>query len=263
MNTAIFICTYSRDLGYFNQCVRSIKKFATGFSYMAVRVPSPDGHEANRIMESHGLPFNWDVVTEVDQMGKGMVEHMAAVCRADEYCGIADYILHLDSDCIFTEPVTPDDYFVDDKPVLMYATYEWLKSQGHDLSQWQTAVEAAVGGTSDNEFMRRHPAVHCRDCYYETRYAIHTHTGKPYREYILGTKNDFPWTFTEFPTLGEVAWRKLRDRYHWINQETEAFPPHKLLQFWSHSPVDQPQDINNGGQKMHCTPLEVCNKILS
>lgn len=154
--------------------------------------------------------------------------------RSDEWCPGADFILHTDSDCVFTEPVSPEDYFVESKPVLLYASYEWLCRDYPTLRCWQTASQFALGFTIEHEFMRRHPAVHYREVYRKSRELIEAHHGKSVDDYIKRQTNTFPQTFAEFPTLGAVAWKFFHDRYHWINTERTPHPKDKIRQAWSH-----------------------------
>jgi hypothetical protein len=163
-----------------------------------------------------------------------MLHHLYLEMMADIYCAGADMIMHMDSDCVFTEPVTPHDYMLQSKPVLMYASYAWLETQQANLLMWQKCVENALGWKPDNEFMRRHPAVHFPHVYRKARELIELNTGKKMDDYIRNGRNEFPQTFAEYPTLGEVAWVFFKPEYFWINQETDPFPKNKIHQMWSH-----------------------------
>ena len=199
---------------------------------------------------------------------------MSMIMKADLLCPSADFILHLDPDCIFCEPVTPDDYFVEGKPVLMYASYHWITRRFNPWNlppdqsyfmHWKRAVEAAIGGQSENEFMRRHPAIHYRKLYQEARNLIEQHQGVVNADiYIIEQKNTFPQTFAEFPTLGEVAWRLFKNWYHWVNQETVGRPHDKLIEFWSHGPIDQLQELTwTDAPNRKFVPIEVIKKLLT
>ena len=45
----------------------------------------------------------------------------------------------------------------------------------------------------------------------------------------------------EFPTIGAYAWRFMSDKYHWINQETEARPKDKILNFGAEAQSTPPR----------------------
>lgn len=232
MTTDIFIVTFRRDFKYLQYCLKSIEKFATGFR-VVVLVPGEDFEEA--VLLARLCPNVQIAIRTGDEwIGKGFLWHMAQIMHAPQFCPKADFILHMDPDCIFTEPVTPEDYFVNGKPVLMYASYDWLVPQQMNLLNWKVACQNALGFEVKNEFMRRHPAVHYRKVYQAAQQAIEEHHRCPMDEYIQKQKNSFPQSFAEYPTLGAVAWKFFRKDYHWINQETHEFPPSKLKQLWSH-----------------------------
>jgi hypothetical protein len=266
MKVSILIVTHGKDFPWLRWSLKSIAKFATGFHEVVVCIPSSeDWHQVLNFATGYSgqaiLRFN-----HFDQWpGKGFVHHMDRIIHADQICPQADFILHMDSDCIFTEPVTPEDYFWGGKPVLIGAPYPWIVAKfnnPHHL-RWKEAVERALGGTSEREFMRRHPAVHYRDLYQQTRDAILKHTRQPSSDYIRASQNTFPQTFAEFPTLGEVAWRDLRESYYWINQESDPWPKDKLIQFWSYGPMNKPNNVWQGGTMVEMVPQEVFNRLLA
>jgi hypothetical protein len=258
MNTEIFIVSCSKHFPWLDYALQSIGKFAHGFSGVTILVPCGQDEELSNITGkiTRTIPFTHRCGQEWPD--KGMLWHMAQIMRAEEWCPEADFILHTDSDCIFTEPFGPEDYFVNGKPVLMHASFKWLiNSQQANLEMWQHAVAAAVGWKPSDEFMRRHPAVHPRKLYAKARECIESHTKMPCDDYIQSCQNAFPQTFAEFPTLGAVAWRFFRNDYHWIDQQRQPFPIGKLAQFWSHAPPDQPQEPVVRGKPFRCTPADL------
>lgn len=265
MKVSILIVTHERDFPWLRWCLRSIAKYAKGFEEVVVCLPSHDPWNSvmNFATGYTGQPFlRFRCFDEWPD--KGFVHHMERILHADEICTDADFILHMDADCIFVDHVTPDDYFVDGKPVLIGAPYDWIVQKFNNSYHycWQTAVENAIGGKPEREWMRRHPAVHHAAVYPAARKLIAEHTGQPVSDYIRSTQNTFPHGFAEFPTLGEVAWRHFRDRYHWLRQETDPWPKDKLWQFWSHGPLDQTQNVWNGGTLHEMNPIKVFEKYL-
>jgi len=260
MQVDILIVSCARHFPWLKYSLRSIVRFATGFRQVKVLVPSEDLSAMSPLLTEfsgeHGIPIR--VVPYEDWPDKGFLRHEDVIMRSDTFSD-ADFFCHIDSDCLFSEPVTPADYFVDGKPVLMHATYHWLvTTQQANLGMWQVAVEKAIGGHSENEFMRRHPAVHSRLTYFAARQCIEAHHRKPASDYIRECENAFPQTFCEFNTLGQVAWDHLHDRYHWHNCETKGWiEPHKIVQFWSHASPEEPQEPVFRGKPYRCTPAEL------
>jgi hypothetical protein len=71
---------------------------------------------------------------------------------ADKYTD-ADFICYLDSDTIFTRPVTPELFFRDGKIAWMITPYEKVQTP------WQPIVEKFLKRPVPFETMRRHPMV--------------------------------------------------------------------------------------------------------
>ncbi len=253
MKTDIFIVSVAKHFDWLEYCLRSIAKHATGFGCTTLLVPSDDHQKAIGVANCFPGPIS--IRHGPEWPGKGMLWHMAQKMRADEWCKGADFILHLDSDCMFTEPVTPEDYFVDGKPVLMHASFDWLiNTQQANLGMWKNNAERALGWTVTEETMRRHPAVHYRAVYLKARDCIEAHTRMGCDRFIESGHNDFPQQFAEFPTLGAVAWRHFWEHYSWRDQQREGFPPSKLVQFWSHAPPNKPQSPVYQDRPFECTP---------
>lgn len=231
MNVSLFIVTYRKDFGYLKYCLRSIAKFATGFDPVLL-IPNRDFDVAVSLVRDNCPSCR--VISGDEWPGKGFLWHEAQIVRSDEWCPGADLIAHMDADCIFTEPCTPDAYIKDGKPIMVYATYTWLYTQQANLINWKVAAQNALGFEVEHEFMRRHPSVHIRDVYAKTRELIAEHNKIPVDDYIKDQKNSFPQSFAEFPTIGAVAWKHFNERYHWINQETDPWPANPMRQSWSH-----------------------------
>jgi hypothetical protein len=253
MNVGIFIVTFARDIAYLGLCLASIKKFSKGFSQVMVAVPTEDLPLIRDIREQ-GANIQWFV----DVPGKGHLKHQVEKCRADYYMAKTEFICHVDADCIFKEPVTPEDYFVNGKPVLCIAG--WDKVQ--DATCWKAPTERALGFHCDYETMRRHPAVHYRSLYGELRQRIQSVHGVKFDEYILAQPSA-PMGFSEFNALGSLAIKEpWRDKYHIIDVGKDPWPPQKLVQFWSRSPVNAKQDVWIDGVKRSIVPEQYTKEVL-
>jgi hypothetical protein len=264
MKVSIFIVSCGKHFTWLEYALKSIEKFARGFHEVMVVIPNnePWGEVSDVINSYHG-PVPLRVFSDEEWPNKGMLWHEWMILNAETICKDAEYILHTDSDCVFTEPVSPEDYFVEGKPVLMYARYEWCcqRFNNPNFMHWKTAVENALGGVSEFEFMRRHPAVHLRDVYTLTRDLIFRNTGKTPQDYIIGCREEYPQGFAEFPTLGEVAWRHFHGRYHWHNQETTPRPKDKLMQLWSHASIETAKEIWVDDKYVLVKPTDVFRKL--
>lgn len=268
--TEIFIVTYAGDSGFridekgkridcqfLKYCLYSIREFAAGFSGVTVMCPDRDVEVIEPVCREWGPEnLSLEMFTEVE--GKGMLHHMAIECMADQFCD-ADFILHFDSDLIFLEKVTPADYFVAGKPVLLMEAYERFKDNHPGVLRWQETTQKAIGKPVSFEFMRRHPAVHHRDIYAKTRETVEAEQKKPFLDWAVSGQNEFPQSWSEYNVLGAVAWIRARPRYHWINTGNDLPPKSKLWQGWSHGGLDRPSDQ---GQFVPQTPREIFKKVL-
>lgn len=244
MTTEILIVTYARDFRYLKYCLRSVNKFARDFARCNVIVPHTDVGQMSEMIKEWNSPIPLATDSFLEWPGKGMLHHMYIICCADEWLPQADRILHMDADCFFSMPASPADYLDDQgRPIMVHAPYDWLIAQQGNFILWQQAVERALGWKPVHEFMRRHPSVYRRDLYPVARKMIEQHTGRPFREFIMDQRNEYPQTFAEFPTLGEVAWVRFHNDYVWRDQSKDEYPnPDRMEVCWSHR-EPTPHDI--------------------
>lgn len=258
MNTEILIVSHAKDAEWLKHCLRSIRKFARGFHQTTVVVPRHDQAvfaELCRSMEARMALFD-----QVPQP-RSHLHHNIVKCRADEYCPGADFICHVDSDCIFRENVTPENYFVDGKAILLHQTYASLERQFPSYP-WRSRVEKALHEKVSQDFMRRHPMVNPKAVYGATRQAVVRAQDVDFDRYVLAQKPDYPSGFCEFNTIGQVAWTQFHDAYYWIDVEKEPYPRSKLIQFWGHGGLDAKQNIWLDGKEIAVHPRQMIGEIL-
>lgn len=263
MQTDILIVSCARHFPWLRYALLSCKRYATGFRQVKVLIPDDDLSAMTPLLTELSTKGGIDIVVQCyeDWPGKGFLRHEHVIICSDQFTD-ADFVCHIDSDCMFTEPVTPEDYFRDGKPVLVHASFHWLVNfQQANLGMWQVAVEKAVGWVPTQETMRLHPAVHYRRTYSLARECIETHTGMSCADFIRSCENSFPQTFAEFPTLGAVAWRLSHEDYHWLDQEKGEWPYQKLTQWWSHASPAEPQSPIYKGKPWTGTPEELLKLI--
>ena len=244
MKTNIHICSYARDFRYLFYGLRSIVKFTSGFNEVVLFIPIKD---ENLFMQSIPNDLkdklgNFIKVIYFDEWeNKGMLHHEYKVLTADIDCPDADYVLHLDSDNIITKPMDVCEFFCEDKPILFHTPYKVFEKDDPNVLFWQIAVTNALGWVPIHEFMRNRFLTYKRTLYSKTRELIENHTKQSVEEYIRIQKNDYPQTFAEYNTLGEVAWKFFHDDYYWADTDkgehskfTESDV--KIRQSWSHRP---------------------------
>lgn len=262
--TRLFIVTYAKDYPYLEACLRSIKKFATGFLGTTILVPTPDVPALREIISRVGIE-NVTVKSGYEWKGRGHLWHMCQICHSDEWCPEADYVAHFDSDCIFTAPVTPVTFFENEKPLLRYESFESVIKREPGVINWKIAAELCLPFAIENEYMRGFCHVYEKETYKRTRKLVEEKTGQNFNEYVRSGRNTFPASFCEFVTLGAVAHHDFSEKYTLHDCSTDAIPgsnPWPVIQCWSHSPPDKEQTIWIDGVKQTIIPKQLMEEIL-
>lgn len=265
MKVEILVVTFSRDFPYLPWLFRSIAKFCKGF-VVRVLVPTPDYAQADAFIQRYLLDKGIEAsVQSYDEWPNlGFLHHMAQIMRADEWCPAADFIAHMDADCIFTAPVTPETYIKDGKPYMRYEYFSKLGSRHPGAAAWQAPTQACLPFLVTKETMRCHPGVFHRGLYAEARRQMEIKTKESWEDYIKKQRNEFPQTFCEFNTLGNVALHCFPDKYEAVEQTGDRVTPdNHVQQFHSPDPIDRPQSSWVQGAEIQLVPLEFIRKALS
>jgi hypothetical protein len=232
-----FIVTYAKDAEWFSYAIRCIKKFCTGFQGVTVAVPNRDKHLFKALMLQHNFRlYGYDEV-----QGKGFVQHEAIMGMADTIVPKkTEFVIHLDSDCMYHTPTTPEDYFIDGKPVYLIRTYESLvddKGVISDCAQWRGPTAQQLGFDPIVYSMCRHPTVLPIGFYKLYRDHIENVHKKSFMEYFLEGKNEFPSNRMDWTAMGAFAYQQMPDAFHWIDIGKNPAPKDRQAAFWSHSGV--------------------------
>lgn len=214
----IFIKTREHDYPWLEWCLKSIAKFTYGFRRTIAQSPNPlpdfdfvesrvrtDQHEHEKDKEPGYL---WQQVCKL---------------HADQKID-ADFILFMDSDCVFTRNVTPNDFIKDGKPIWQYTPLDQARPDQH---VWAPVMEKFLGKKPEHEFMRRHPFIVPRWAFEELRTFCKYRHGKSLEEYIMGQadqSNGLSLVFSEWNCLGFFLWTYHRDKIEWV-LDSEAGPP--------------------------------------
>lgn len=214
----IFIKTWDRDYPWLGYCLKSIAKFAYGFRRTIAQSPNP-------------LPdFDWiesRVRTDQHEHEKdkepGYLWQQVCKLYADQKTD-ADFILFMDSDCVFTRNVTPEDFIKDGKPIWQYTPLDQARPDQH---VWAPVMEKFLGKKPEHEFMRRHPFIVPRWAFEELRTFCKYRHGKSLEDYIMDQRdpgNTLALNFSEWNCLGFFLWEYHRSKVHWV-LDSEADRP--------------------------------------
>ena len=203
--TDIFIKTCAHDSAYHEYCLASIDKYCTGFrKTVVVEGEHPRGYLHQQVVKLH----------------------------ADQHTD-ADFILVTDSDTLFTEPVTPESFMRDGKPIWYCTPWNDDMMANPGTRAWFDVMSEFFGKTPTHELMRRQPFMFPREVLSGLReLCIHRH-GTTIEDYIMQRK-----AFSEWNVLGFYCWLYHREKFYWMDTTIEC-PPAKVRQFWSHDPLEK------------------------
>lgn len=242
MTHSIFVVSYVKDSIWVPWLLKSITKFCTGWDEIVIAIPKQDKPAFD------GFGLTREKLVTFDEDGRDpFICHQMIKCLADTYC-TGDYVTHIDSDCVWIAPSTPETYFKDGKPIIPYTPYDTLNekvSKWPGLSPWRWCTQKVLGFDCPIETMRRHPFVYHRSLYSEFRKHVHEKHGITFEEYIRPIKRHMlnpAESFSEFNALGSFANYAAPDEYVFMNTHTEQLPPNNVSQSWSHGGLDWRKD---------------------
>lgn len=265
-------CTYRKDFDWFQVSVKSYKKFASGFHRAVCVVPSADVSLFMPICNQYGI----QIISEPEWPDKPFMWHQYMICKADVLMPDCDWIYHIDADCVFAQPCTPEDWNINGKILMPYEPYEKIRKRAilpgeaeaflrkdnpiWDYSlgayNWKFAVEHSLGFEVTRECMTWSPIIHHRAVYEILRRKLNERWPEQWDGHIRGGRDKHPQTVAEFPMLGAVAHKCLESFYEWrdITVLGHLFLG-KVIQNWSHGGFDRTHDY--GEQVKHLNLAEV------
>lgn len=228
VNVAILVLSWGPDAPWLRWSLRSIQRFARGFSSVTVVYPYRDGATLRPICEEFGA------IARPHDEPPPPLGHLAqnlAKCMADTYCPEAAAILHWDSDCIAVADVSPEDFLRDGKPVLAHRSW---KDAGA-AQCWREPTARALGWDPPFETMVSLPILHDARIYPLVRRHVQDVTGAAsFEEYVLSCHPTFPYGFAEFNVLGSFALEARREECAPVLVAPGDVIQNKVRQLWSH-----------------------------
>ena len=201
---SIFIVTHAKDKEWLKFCLRSIAKFATGFHRTVVVVPERDKFAFVPIIEESVLSAV-ELKFSDEPPNLGHLHHLVVKSTADVWEPDADFIMHVDADCLFREPITPASYFVDGKPVMLIEPWEKIQDRHDPEICWREPTVRALGFDPGYETMRRLPIIYNRRLYLAMRKHMEETHKLGFEPYVMKQRPIFPYGFCEFNALGGFA----------------------------------------------------------
>lgn len=245
----ILIVTYSKDFNWLEYALRCISKYASGFQGVTVAHPA---HEAALFTQLHRFDYRFRLrLHAYDEVpGKGFLQHELKMAHADSITPEGtDFVMHMDGDCMMKMRNDLEDYFLNDKPIYIWRTWDSLSSTDprdptrkvvSDCIMWKEPTAKQVGFHSDAYTMCRHPTMFPIGFYKRYRDHVSSHHQIPFDEYMLsGVQNSHPQDRMDFTAMGQYAFEFMRNDFHWINCATEEYPSDRMKAFWSHGGITE------------------------
>lgn len=235
MTCSILIKSFRKDFGWLAYCLKSIHKFASGFEEVVVIIPDTDDLKltAERLIKIHEPG---ESATSPSNHGSGYAYQQVIKMNADKYCK-SDFVLHIDSDTIFTRPVRAFDsiqgaspFFYDgDKPLWLMTPFKDILPTDKNLHAHFEAMKRFSGIDPEFEYMRRMGQVIPRwayGCFRE--YCLSKH-GQTFEQYAMaqGFRG-----ISEFNLMGHFLHREFPNFIH-FHDTRFGIPESVVLQHWS------------------------------
>lgn len=243
----ILIVTYWKDFPWLKYCLRSIEKFCSGFHGATIAVPNKDLKEAFSLIYNTESPARWRLYGYDEIPGKGMLQHMVKMAEADLILpSTTKYVLTCDADCIFRMPTTPEHYFWNDKPYYIWRSWASLTVEDprnpgskvvSDCLQWKAPTDRQVGFDTEMFGMCMNTVVFPIDFFKKYRAHIESVHNRPFEEFMLDGRNEFPQSNMDFTAMGAYAFRHMRDRWHWFDVAQPPYPEDRKRAYWSHGGI--------------------------
>ena len=219
----IVIRSYFRDFGWLHWALKSIHTFVRGYRHVILILPESSMERWKDELIPQGMSLQ---IVTCPQFRDDYLGQQVSKLYADQI-STADYIIHVDSDCVFARPIgCGRDLFRKRKPIHIYRR----ESVRPAIDGWRRSVETVLGIHTDKEFMVAMPAVYPRTIYQNLRQFIRAQHGMELSELVLAQRSDL---FSEFSVLGAYAFSHMYDHFTWVEAEDESLVNWPCIQFWS------------------------------
>lgn len=197
MTCDIFYRSYVGDFHWLALSLLSVKKYAHGFTKVHIAVPASDIGCMERC--------DGEIHLIQPKAKDGYMDQQITKLYADKYCN-SEYVLHVDSDCVFFKDVSPLDLFLDGKPVYF--------REIAPSSPWMDISARSLGWRDNYEYMRRLPICYPRWLYKPFRDWMKLSHGVSIDEWVASRNGH---EFSEFNTFGQWCYRYYQDAFTWLD----------------------------------------------
>ena len=225
MSVDIFIRTYQHDFFLLDYCLKSIKKYVSGYNNVIICVREKEYDllfkEVNitteKVFKTHDFPDNLDYCGQ-------------QICKLSaDFFSDAEYILYVDSDLIFYNFMNVNIFFENGKAVILK---DYWKDVG-EAKCWQKCL-IKLELFTDYELMRTIPYIYPRHLLPEIREHI---SSKTKSDFINGCLQIYKKCgFSEFNIMGSYALKNNKNISFVFSKEKNY---NFSKQFFSHTPKNE------------------------
>ncbi len=229
MSYSIFIKTWKDDVKWLPFVLESINKYAIGYNEIVIVA------DRSCVDDVKSLPriLGFAKVIAVEDWSNGYIQQQWVKLNADTFVR-SDYVLFVDSDCIFYDIFSEQTFMREGRPVLLKTKYGDLGG----AEVWQKITSDFVGFDVQYEYMRRLPWMY--------RTSTLTAFKNKYPNTLTHLQNLTTRNFSEFNALGAYIDRYENDKYY-VSDTTVWVPEPVAKQYWSWGGITSEiqSEINN------------------
>jgi len=231
---SILIKSFQKDFGWLSYCLKSIHKFAKGFSEVVVIIPDDCDLPltAERLVK---LKEPGPSAQSPSNHGSGYAFQQVVKMNADKYT-TSDFVLHIDSDTIFTRPVHafdsfegPSPFITNDKPLWLMTPFVDILPTDNNLHAHVESMRRFSGIDPEWEYMRRMGQMIPRWAYGCFREFCLSKHGQTFEKYAMsqGFRG-----ISEFNLMGHFLHREFPN-FIQFHDTRFGIPDSVVLQSWS------------------------------
>ncbi|CAN0285107.1 unnamed protein product [Ectocarpus sp. 6 AP-2014] len=283
---AVMYRTCARDAKLFSTSIATVIEHLPGAFEVVVVVVEADVALFESIVQPlrTAVPFPIRVIGEPELMDDN-VQQAYSKLRADLYTE-GEYVLHLDSDAVVFEDVTPAHVFHDGMPVQPFRRYreeETLEAGWATTLCWQNGTSFAVGEDVAHEFSIFNTHVYPRSMYPAAREFIEQHHGMSFVDFLATRRGSCmhpntmaEWTadkratmFSGFNFIGAYLWYHMPDAVHWLAMDSVGTQPDLGKFEWvcqanrRYAPADPAGLEQYEADYRKITSIDECNAVTS
>ncbi|SFJ80358.1 hypothetical protein SAMN02799642_05558 [Methylobacterium brachiatum] len=225
MSCSLLIRTYADDAQRLEFLLRSVDKYCKGLNEYVVVCRECCRGSIAPIVERHSQ-FKLSICPDY---GFDYIGQQITKLRSYLYTS-SDFVIHVDSDCIFVRPFDISAYFFNEIPILYHREYDYFYQRKIEMP-WQYITSKFMCRQVDYEFMALFPLVYPRSLYIDLEEWFSATHGFGYEgiEQRLKLRHEF----SEFNLLGAFSYYRPNHagRYHLHLNWGEFNPSHYVKQY--------------------------------